>query len=61
VAEETDNSATTVRSRSLTQGQRQAAHLPALLTQEDIPNRTDLYVCVSFPGLLKLQQIVLKG
>src|SRR5260370_40578006 len=63
VGKETDNSASTEWSRSLTQCHWQAAHLFAFAAQKNIPNRTDLYLylCGTLPVLLKLQRIVLNG
>src|SRR5260370_19325614 len=63
VGKETDNSASTEWSRSLTQCHWQAAHLFAFAAQKNIPKRTDLclYLCVTLPVLLELQRIVLNG
>src|SRR5260370_791942 len=55
------NAATAKRRSRLARGQRYAAPLPALFAQENNPNRTDLYLCPRFRGLLKLQEIVLDG
>src|SRR5882724_8068248 len=61
VGKETDNSASTEWSRSLTQCHWQAAHLGAFRAQKNIPNQCDLNFCDGLPVLLKLQRIVLNG
>src|SRR5258705_12901993 len=61
VGNETDNSATAERDRSLAQSHRQTADLLAFATQKNIPNQRDLNFCGRLPVLLKLQRIVLNG
>src|SRR6266849_1564759 len=60
-SEETDDSATAERVRSLAQSHRQTTDLLAFAAQKNIPNRADLYLCARLPVLLKLHRIVLNG
>src|SRR5438105_11577186 len=59
--EETDDSAPTEWSCSLTQRHWQTADLLALGAQKNIPNQCDLDFSDRFPVLLKLQRVVLNG
>jgi hypothetical protein len=59
MGKETDDSATSERSRSLPQLHRRSADLLALATQKYVPNRCDLYLCGGLGTLLKPQLIVL--
>jgi hypothetical protein len=59
MAKETDDSATSERSRSLPDLRRRSADLLALSAQKHALNRRDLYLCPGLCILFKSQRIVL--